>query len=89
MQEEDIGTDGGSLSDHRLPTQDGRIGIDGYMITDIRMTLPPLDYSTFVIPLKAPRTQRHGMVEFHMMADPARLPNDDTRPMIDEKMSAD
>ena len=79
MHEEDSRPDGRSLADHRLTAENGGIGVDRHMITDIGMAFAALDDFTDLVALKTAGSQRDGMVQFHMVSDAAAFPDNDAR----------
>ena len=89
MHEEDIGTNGGSLADHSFPAKYRGVWVNSDVITNIGMTLSSLDNHAVIILLQAAGSKRYRMIEFHMMTNPARLPDDQAGSMIDEEVSPD
>ena len=89
MHEEYIGPDGRPLADHCLPAKNRGVWINSDVITHIGMTLSSLDDLSVIIFLKAAGSKRHRMVEFHMMTNPARLPDDHAGSMVDKEVRPD
>ena len=89
MREENIRANGGVRANDRFATEDSGIRINRHIVFDIRMALAAFDNVPGHVFDKAPRAERYPVVELHMVANIARLPDDYPGAMINEKMRAD
>lgn len=82
--EPNISANGGVMSDNRFSPQDGGSGIDDHVILNNRMPLR-IGHVLFY----AQRAKSDSLIKFYMFPYPARLPDHDSRSVVDMEVFID
>ena len=85
MSEPDAASDDTVVPDPGIAAEDRGAGIDDDAVPDIRVPFDPLDQRPVLCDIEAFGAQRDMLIELDVFADRRRLPDDDARPVIDEK----
>jgi len=89
LHQENIGSDGGLPTDHGFATQHCGVRINDDPIFDVGMPFSAFDQVPLFVLLETPGTERHAVVELHMVADHTRFANHDPRAVVDEEVCPD
>ena len=74
------------FADHRLAAKDRRSGIDRHIVFNRWMTFFSGQFLTAAC---RKTTQRNSLIQFYMVADDRRLPDDDAGSVVDKETLAD
>ncbi len=89
FQQPDIAADDTVVPDHSISAENRRISIDDGIIAEIRMPLAGLHRQAILIQIKAPRSDRHALIQLYMMAKHCGLADDDASAMVNAEIISD
>lgn len=85
----DIAADGGSLSNHGVPTQDGGTGIDGDVVFQCGVSLDGLLHIMWHVWAQGQRPQCDALIQFDIVSDNGCCTNNNARSVVHEEPLAD